>query len=211
MHRSYLLGYCINHRLQHQFMFFIAGICPSYNSRYVGCTQMSQQASSAIQHFTNFLISIFAAEAQIYQLPGRNCTCTFRAERSFPIQCIIYVNHFSVMMRTDRDSSSQMYNYQIKLLVFFANPGCIITRNRPTVQRMENRDTRNLRNTGQPGYITQFVGDYRICNKSRTSCRSSQFICYQSCQIGSVFHISMPQIVLDTLIYPIYPTGSRLQ
>ena len=208
---TYLTGYAIKHGIHHSLERFFPRFCLRSNGNHVIQAQVCRKTAPTIQHLFNLKLAILTAETKIHQLTRRNGTGTFCTERAIAIERIIYINYLSFAMSTYRDTTAQMHNNNVQVLVFPPNGSSILTGNCLAVQGMENGFAFDIRNTCIAGFRHELVCHFRVGYVSGALTFFCQFYCYQSAQITGMFHFSMNQVMLYALVNLINAARCRLQ
>ena len=76
--RTDTFGNLINHGIQDQFDVLVPLLYPTDNGRNIGRAQMGCQSGTTGNAFFKFVFCVATGTAEVYQLPGRKCACTFR-------------------------------------------------------------------------------------------------------------------------------------
>ena len=97
---------------------------------------MGCQPGTAGDTLFKFVFCVATGTAKVYQLPGRKRTGTFRRERAFTVERIIYVDSLAMMMNADGYAAAQVADNQIQLFVARMMLGGIATGNGALVQCM---------------------------------------------------------------------------
>lgn len=87
-----------------------------------------------------FVFCVAAGTAEVYQLPGRERTGTFRRERAFTVERVVYVDSLAMMMNADGYAAAQMADNQVEFFVARIMLGGIAAGNGTLVQRMPDGD-----------------------------------------------------------------------
>ena len=80
--RTDAFGNLVNHGIQHRFGMFVPFLYPADNGGNIGRAQMGCQSGTAGDALFKFVFCVAAGTAEVYQLPGRERTGTFRRERA---------------------------------------------------------------------------------------------------------------------------------
>src|SRR5512133_1093483 len=107
---------------------FITVFSPFSDINGIICSKISNIATFAKYHPSDFFLFIFTTETQIDQLSCRQCATSFRTERTFSIKRIVYIDDPALVMSAYRNSATQMGNNQVHVFVIPANLFCMEVR-----------------------------------------------------------------------------------
>ena len=115
--RTDAFGNLVNHGIQHRFGMLVPFLYPADNGGNIGRAQVGCQSGTAGDALFEFVFCVAAGTAEVYQLPGRERTGTFRRERAFTVERVVYVDSLAMMMNADGYAAAQMADNQVEFFV----------------------------------------------------------------------------------------------
>ena len=173
---------------------------------------MGCQPGTAGDTLFKFVFCVATGTAKIYQLPGRKRTGTFRRERAFTVERIIYIDSLAMMMDADGYAATQVADNQIQLFVARMMLGGIATGNGALVQCMPDSDAGHKGRAGDAGYLVQLIHNTGVGNECTAARKQrGQFGSYEASQIAGMGAHGMKNIIQHGVIHLIYAARYGLQ
>ena len=124
--------------------------------------QVGHRTAAAVDHLLDFLRGIFAAEADVGQLLGRQAAGALGAEGAVAVEGIVGVDHAALAVGAYRGAAAQVDDDQVEVFVFDALLGRIHLGDGLLVEGVEHRDALEERMTRHAGQVAELIDHHRV-------------------------------------------------
>ena len=146
---------------------------------------MREDTALAGDHFHDFFLSEFTAEAHVHQVASGQAASALGRERAFAVKAVVGIYSATELVGCYRDAATQVGDNQVHVLVALAlllgKAACDGT----LVQRVPDADAREAGITADAGDVVQLVGHCRVGDIAG-ALAIGNLTCNDATQVGSV-------------------------
>ena len=197
----------INHGVEDSLGVLVTIVDALLNFHEVGSAQVSVQSTLAGDHLENFFLSILATEAESYEVGSGNCTGALGSEWAFTIECVRSINSNALLVGGYRDTSTQVADDEVHLLIFLANLTGKAACNSLLVKWMPNAHALDLGDTADASIVIQLVNNNGVGDETAaTGNLLSNLVGNEAAQVAGVLASSIASVLKHFLVNLIYAT-----
>ena len=186
-HSADILGYLIGEGMKYVFRFLIALFKghPGYIAHIVG-SQIGVEAALAVDLFCDLRLGVFAGKAHFHQGAYRERAGALGREGAVAVQGVVYIHHPAALMGAYGYAAAHVGHDQIQSVIGNSLFLGVALGHGLLIQRVENADAGQFRQTGVAGHRSELVHHHRVYYVGGNAQRSGDLIGQKSSQVGSV-------------------------
>ena len=154
---------------------------------------------------------MLAREAEAHELVGRQCSGTFRRDRTLAVERVVHVNHLALVVSRHADAAAEVSHYEVHLLILATYAARIAARSSLGVERMEYRLALHERQTRVASACHELVYHNRVSHVGWAVTHLCDVVGKDRTEIAHMLVLGVDEVLLHLLVDGVDTTVQRLQ